>query len=216
MAKRHTRNRRQKRNRRRTMKGGAFTQSELQELSTRGFSQSQIESLQYLGASFNEITQKINLIENQSEPINPDDIPEQVMVELLNEYIFENPNAQHLDAIPHADDDPHDLDVDQSFQSQGSLHLSDLNTSQGSLHMSDLDTSRMSGYTTGPDESFGEFGGKKRKRRSKKRVTKKGRKTRKQRGGMCFGNGVGANSYDPNYSIYNTNMLKLFPYRPMN
>jgi hypothetical protein len=33
------------------------------------------------------------------------------------------------------------------------------------------------------------------------------------RGGMCYGNGVGANSYDPNYSIYNTNMLKLFPYK---
>jgi hypothetical protein len=30
---------------------------------------------------------------------------------------------------------------------------------------------------------------------------------------MCYGNGVGANSYDPNYSIYNTNMLKLFPYK---
>ena len=40
-------------------------------------------------------------------------------------------------------------------------------------------------------------------------------KTRKlrQSGGTCYGKGVGANSYDPNYSIYNTNMLKLFPYR---
>jgi hypothetical protein len=189
------------RNRCRTMKGGAFTQSELQELSTRGFSQNQIEIIQNLGVSFNEITQKINLIENQSETINHDDILEQVILELLNEYIFENPNTQHLDAIPHSDDDQHDLDLDQSFQSQGSLHLSD------------LDTSRMSGYTTNPDDSFG---GKKRRRRSKKRVTKKGRKTRKKRGGMCFGNGVGANSYDPNNSIYNTNMLKLFPYRHMN
>lgn len=43
---------------------------------------------------------------------------------------------------------------------------------------------------------------------------KKGKKTtRKQRGGTCYGNGVGANNYDPNYSIYNTNMLKLFPYK---
>ena len=39
-------------------------------------------------------------------------------------------------------------------------------------------------------------------------------KTRKQRGGMCYGNGVGANSYDPNFSIYNTRELTLFPYNP--
>ena len=39
------------------------------------------------------------------------------------------------------------------------------------------------------------------------------RHTRKQRGGKCFGNGVGANSNDPNYSIYNTNALTLFPYK---
>ena len=43
---------------------------------------------------------------------------------------------------------------------------------------------------------------------------KKRRKSRKQRGGMCFGNGVGANNYDPNFSIYNTRELTLFPYRP--
>ena len=41
-------------------------------------------------------------------------------------------------------------------------------------------------------------------------------KNRKQRGGMCYGNGVGANSYDPNFSIHNTNLLKLFPYKPTN
>ena len=29
-----------------------------------------------------------------------------------------------------------------------------------------------------------------------------------------FGNGYGANCNDPNYSIYNTNLLKLFPYNP--
>jgi hypothetical protein len=43
---------------------------------------------------------------------------------------------------------------------------------------------------------------------------KRRRKSRKQRGGMCFGNGVGANNYDPNFSIYNTRELTLFPYNP--
>ena len=45
---------------------------------------------------------------------------------------------------------------------------------------------------------------------------KRRRKSRRQRGGMCFGNGVGANNYDPNFSIYNTRELTLFPYRPTN
>lgn len=43
-----------------------------------------------------------------------------------------------------------------------------------------------------------------------------GKKTRKYRknmkGGTLYGRGYGANCYDPNYSIYNTNLLKLFPY----
>lgn len=39
------------------------------------------------------------------------------------------------------------------------------------------------------------------------------RHRRKQKGGTCYGSGVGANSFNPNFSIYNTNALKLFPYR---
>ena len=202
MVKRVTRHRRQRRNRRRTMIGGKFSQQELQQLHNTGFTPNQIQSLTDLGVSINEIMQKVNTIRNNPTfSGNEDDITEQVMVELLNEHIFDNQNAQQLDAIPHSDDDVHNLDMDQSFESQGSLHLSD------------LDRSNTSGYTTNPDESFG---GLRRRRKSKKRLNKKGRKTRrrKQRGGMCFGNGVGANSNDPNYSIYNTNMLKLFPYKP--
>ena len=158
------------------------------------------------------------------------------------------------DSIPHSEDDSHYLDIDQSFQSEGSLHPSDLDVSDRgytteqsivpgdfgdldsipqdesnimdmdqSLHLSDLNTTEAdnSGYTTGADDDESlmdmSFGGKKRRKRSstKKRRGKKTRKNRrKQKGGICYGNGVGANSYDPNYSIYNTNMLKLFPYKP--
>jgi len=49
----------------------------------------------------------------------------------------------------------------------------------------------------------------------KRRKTLKRRRTmKKQKGGMCYGSGVGANSYDPNFSIYNTKELQLFPYNP--
>jgi hypothetical protein len=56
--------------------------------------------------------------------------------------------------------------------------------------------------------------GGKRKRRIIKRRNKRNKKTVKRGGGGCFGNGVGANAYDPNYSIFNTRELQLFPYRP--
>jgi hypothetical protein len=57
------------------------------------------------------------------------------------------------------------------------------------------------------------YGGRRMRRmRSKKMRSKKLRKTYK--GGACYGNGVGANTFDPNYSIYNTRELQLFPYIP--
>jgi hypothetical protein len=178
--------------------------------------------------------------------------------------------------------------TDESFgqQSQGSLHLSDLNTDDGEI----LPTLSLSSYTTAPstntnassitqnntdpnfldmtmtmstsngddsplnitdaqpqddwddmmhtpsmnnDEEDGltdnetmsnSFNGGKKTRKVRKhkkhgkskKITKKYRKSRhkKQKGGIVFGNGIGANCADPNNSIYNTNMLKLFPYRP--
>lgn len=254
MAKRYTRKRRhkkQKRVHRRTMKGGAFSQDELEYLQNNGFNQQQIESLEALGVSINEVMQKVNTIMNV-EPDgfhgNSDDMTEQVMIELTNEHTFNSQPMDFGEGIPHADDDPHELDMsmNDSFDSQGSLHLSDLDNSV---------SNNTSGYTTSPDESFvnsgqnynynsdistnnsqdslnlsdlddnndepDDFGGKKRRKslknkKNKKHVrkTRKQRSGRKQRGGMCFGNGVGANSYDPNFSIYNTRQLELFPYKP--
>lgn len=46
--------------------------------------------------------------------------------------------------------------------------------------------------------------------RTSKKTTRKTKNS--QKGGTCYGNGVGANSYDPNFSIYNTRQLGLFPY----
>jgi hypothetical protein len=204
MVKRHTRHKK------RNMKGGAFTQGEIQELRERGFTANQIESLQDLGVSINDIMQKVNIILNQDSHVDPDYMTEQVMVELLNENIFGNATNQ-IDAIPHAADDIHDIDMDESFDSQGTMNLNELNISN---------RSRDSGYTTSEDISFDEFGGKRRRRTSRKNHRNKRRRTRRNssrnvtlKGGMCFGRGVGANSYDPNYSIYNTNMLNLFPYK---
>ena len=43
------------------------------------------------------------------------------------------------------------------------------------------------------------------------------RRSRRQKrggGGVRFGNGIGSNCHDPNQSIFNKNLLKLFPYKP--
>jgi hypothetical protein len=50
---------------------------------------------------------------------------------------------------------------------------------------------------------------KTRKYKNKKNKTHKYYK----KGGALYGTGVGANCYDPNYSIYNTRMPQLFPYK---
>ena len=52
----------------------------------------------------------------------------------------------------------------------------------------------------------GNNGGKRRKSRKQR--------GHKQRGGARYGTGVGANNFDPNNSIYNTQELNLFPYKP--
>lgn len=54
------------------------------------------------------------------------------------------------------------------------------------------------------------------KRYKKRTRTRTRTRTHKKKfiGGTCYGKGVGANNYDPNYSIYNTRELSLFPYNP--
>jgi len=49
-----------------------------------------------------------------------------------------------------------------------------------------------------------------RVKKSRKYKSKKRRINKKTHRG---GNGIGSNCNDPNFSIYNTNMLKLFPYK---
>jgi hypothetical protein len=219
-----TRYTRHKRNKTRIMKGGSLSQEDIRELREEGFTTNQIDSLQDLGVSLYDIMQRVNRIRNDpSFQGDPDYMTEQVIVEVLNENIFDS-SANHLAAIPHDPDDIHDLDIsgslDDTISSQGTMNLNELNISNRSSD---------SGYTTSEDRSFDEFGGKKRRKFTRKNNRKNNRKNtsnikRKTRrnnirklnlkGGMYFGRGVGANSYDPNFSIYNTNMLNLFPYKP--
>lgn len=198
MTKRTRRNRNQKRQRRRNMRGGAFSQDEIRNLRNNGFEENDINTLSELDIPFNIIMQSYNTVSADFNG-NSDDMIAIVMNELTNRFNPENQQQSNLD---------------NSFESQGSLHVSDLDESQGPMNPDELNISidsMASGYTTDADE----IGGKKR-RKTRKMKGKKGRKTRryKLKGGACYGTGVGANNYDPNFTIYNTNMLKLFPYKP--
>lgn len=206
------------------MKGG-FSPVQRGWLQSFGLDQEQINEIAMSGIEFVDLVDIINNISREYEDGNSDEFAELIMREVNN-------GRMDISNILHDEDDIHDID-----RSHGSLHLSDLSVgsrSEGSttiasedlsLFDTDIDTDvdtesddEMEEATLMDDELNG--GKKKRKashkksaKRQSKKMHKKSRKNKRLRGGMCFGNGVGANKYDPNYSIYNTNMLKLFPYK---
>jgi len=47
---------------------------------------------------------------------------------------------------------------------------------------------------------------------TKKRITRKNRRNTRHKHSKLRGGNFGGNCPDPNFSIYNTNLLKLFPY----
>ena len=135
-------------------------------------------------ASMDELQNRYNSLNGN---ITPADIAELVTYRLLNMDDWQNTsNLNDLSSI-HGDDDNTIAIDDISFSSDDT----DANT----------------------DIEDNTFGGKKRKSK-KSRKSRKSKKTRKQKGGMCYGTGVGANYNNPNYSIYNTELLELFPYKP--
>ena len=199
----------------RKMVGGNFTQEENQQLLDMGFTQADIQALSNTGL-------RLNIIQMSLTQVNPDTgalFTPQELIQSINET---NQELDQLDisGISNASDDEHILNdsYDDSMNTTQE-NISNISNNDsldnGSLHLSDLDNFNNNSANTTREEVS--FGGRKRKTSRSYTRIRKGRKhvrkTRKQRGGMCFGNGVGANSYDPNYSIYNTNMLKLFPYK---
>lgn len=167
------------------MRGGDLTQEDQETLRGHQFNDHEITNLNQLNIPMNIINEAIayyhdnshQIIINIAKQLNENDVQNDSgnASSLLHDSDLQadnnlNVSDDNIPAIPHADNDIHDLG-------------DSVNTTFG-------------------DESFN--GGKRRRHRSKKN---------KMRGGRCYGNGIGSNSYDPNYSIYNTNMLKLFPYK---
>ena len=203
----------------RFMRGGDFTEQQKHILESSGFNQYQIDRFTDMGLTFDQVNQKMQEIEGENFNGNSDDLADAVDQALFNEHMNQGmPHDNHMDM----DNDNHmDMDDHHNINDAGPMNPNDLDV--------DSDYAATDSEAESDDDDM--HGGRRRKRTMKKRKgrktmktrkgkktmkMRKGRKTRRQRGGVCYGNGVGANNYDPNFSIYNTRELTLFPYRPAN
>lgn len=190
--------------------GTDFSPEQRVELMELGFTEEQIIELSELLDNMNAVD-AINTIKISRVQINPisgqPNTPQEIIDSLqpendiISDIGSDNNSEQHNISID-------SINLDDSYNSD-SGNTTEADDSDGSLHLSDLE------------------GGKTRKGRTKKsRKTRKSRKGKsrkmrgrkqrghKQRGGARYGTGVGANNFDPNNSIYNTQELNLFPYKP--
>jgi len=171
-----------------SMRGGDLTQEDQETLRGHQFNDAEIANLNQLNIPMNIINEAIayyhdnshQIIINIAKQLNENGLQNDSgnASSLLHDSDLHadnnlNVSDDNIPAIPHADNDIHDLNDSVNTTFDG-------------------------------EQSFD--GGKRRRRRHRS-------KKNKMRGGRCYGNGIGSNSYDPNYSIYNTNMLKLFPYK---
>ena len=191
------------------MRGGDFSEEQKTVLQNTGFYPGQIERFQLMGLTFAQVNQKIQEITGDNYHGNSDDLVEAVEQALDEEHMNQGmpPPAQDVAN--------HNMDI--------------YNDDAGQMNMNELDMDiDQEGTDNEADSDDDMNGGRKKRRTMKKRKGRKtrklgrkngrktSRKSRKQRGGVCYGNGVGANNYDPSFSIYNTRELELFPYRPTN
>lgn len=180
------------------MKGGDFTPEEEQTLLDQGFQDNEIANLNQLNIPMNIINQAITYYHENSHQLIINIA--QSLNENANNNMGQNMNNEEMAPL-----DLEDLQGDGLPDDNNGL--ANIPQNPDDNNVIDLDES---GNTSFADESFG---GKRRTKRKRPKM-RKNKSHRKIKGGAMFGNGYGANCNNPNYSIYNTNLLKLFPYNP--
>lgn len=159
------------------------------------FSQEEKEQLLNIGFTNDQLVHlaeiaSMNDIQNHYNSLN-ENITQEDIAELVTYRLLNMDDYSVVSSI-HGDDDDNTIAIDDISFSSDDTDDTDANTD---------------------NEDNNTVGGKKRiSKKSKK--SRKSKKTRKQKGGMCYGTGVGANYNNPNYSIHNTELLELFPYKP--
>ena len=191
------------------MRGGDFSEEQKTVLQNSGFYPGQIERFQLMGLTFAQVNQKIQEITGDNYHGNSDDLVEAVEQALDEEHMNQGmpPPAQ---AVAN-----HNMDIYHDDAGQMNMNELDMDIDQeGTDNEADSDDDMNGGRKK--RRTMKKRKGRKTRKLGRKNGRKTGRKSRKQRGGVCYGNGVGANNYDPSFSIYNTRELELFPYRPTN
>lgn len=202
MAKRRTMSKKFKKGKKysRKMIGGALDE---QALMQKGFTAEQIAALHNYGIDNMDL---INISLQQTNPQTGAPFTPQELIDSLNDAMNEVANLYNEDNVVEEVNppvpEPLNINQNNNFQPGPALAMEDL---QPESPRSVVDFPQ---------------GGKRqrmRQRISSKKTLKKrsrGRNRKTYKGGACYGNGVGANAYDPNYSIFNTRELQLFPYKP--
>ena len=227
------------------MKGG-FSPDESQHLLDSGFVQGQIDELSDLNVTIDTINQAIEYYNNNFNAhqiildiaknkhlglppltnigiVNNQNAPDSHLETQLEDQLDAHPNNNDIsldsttppalnlsdlqghegeDGIPQAENDNHNLDMNQSLDLSGETSVADdsINSTMNESTNNSMNGGRRRRYST-------------KKRRSNIRRNKS---HRRQKGGAMYGTGYGANCNDPNFSVYNTNLTKLFPYKPTN
>jgi hypothetical protein len=223
----------------RKQRGGAdFSQAQTQQLLDMGFTEANIETLAQLFLDDMSGDAAMKLIQTSLGQINNITGQPNTPQEIIDSLNPDN-NENDLSGIGSENGSENDVSVG-SFAFEDEDNLSDIDDDNSQHNISDdsvdfgqdddlnnnnidniddisEDSISDQGDTTNEKSSLmdiGELQGGRRRKTRKGRKGKKSRKTKKQRGGMRYGTGVGSNCFDPNYSIYNTPALTLFPYKP--
>jgi len=223
------------------MYGGDFSDMDKNELVSMGFNNEDILLLESNIPNLNLIRLSLQQINPETgNSFTPNELM-QSLNENINNNLNEDNNELNLSRISNNSDDSHDLDdLDSSFlnnddsmnttndsnnysnlNNENELNNNSFSNNDNSLHLSDLNNSNNNSQNTTVEDDLS-FGGKRKSRKKRKIIKKRNtrkkiiskKKKSKQKGGQCYGRGVGANNYNPNFSIYNTNELSLFPYLP--
>jgi len=201
--------------------GTEFSEEQRAELMDLGFTEEQITELSQLLGNM-DADYAINYIkislqqnnQNTGQPNTPQEIidslqPDDPEDDIISEIGSDDNSEQHNmsdDSINLNDSDINILNNSYNSDSDNSGVTTLADESDGSLHLSELEGGKLKKRRT------------RKSRKGKSRKSRKGKsrkmRGRKQRGGARYGTGVGANNSDPNYSIYNTPALTLFPYKP--
>jgi hypothetical protein len=192
----------------RKMRGGALDE---QELMQKGFTAEQIAALHNYGIDSMYL---INMSLQQVNPQTNAPFTPQELIDSLNDVNNEAENEDDVQEGVNQPPPPEFNNIDNN-DINNHMNFNNMNFEQGpGLDMQDLGPYSPQSVT---EEPYGGRRSRGRRRRSRKhKFRKSGRKmrSRKLKGGACYGNGVGANAFDPNNSIYNTRELQLFPYKP--